>query len=678
MIKETKQFKITPSTTATGYSYTLVSDDASIIINKSLDSFSDNLERTIDFTFTLLSEASFAANYTLTVIENGTNCVKIYNFTISNFCELMTVSIANTPTATNPFVYTATVAGGNSPYILDWEFDKELFNPRVVSNSNPLTLSPLSTVTLPDTTTIRLRVTDKKGCTKTAEYLHAISSPNVTNQYITATCVDSYFDSILKEQIKWKATVTLIGTPTAGASINWSTLEITSPHDNIILASSVDGVSIYVKDNFRTADLVLKSTYDITYRVKDTTGVYSNVGVISLLIPICRTANTTISLPARGRTQIVQLETAEVTNLAEKTFELEVFTDNDEEIDWTTFTFIPGTGQTLPKPDLLTGVNGGALKLPGCKIVTYTVNAGPYENAELLQYKVDTKNGQTSNIGRVYIDFQPSTAPVATNDSDTTVANLPTVIDILANDTGDINKGSVVITENPTQTGAVVTVNVDGTVTFYSPDADAHTFKYQVYNTDDIISNEATVSVQVNNSGIANNINQCKEVGVDLFDFLTAPYSSGGTWSQDGGNPSALVITTPTNVDFSSATAGTYSFTYSVGSSPDDVATTVSIVVPAETIVISTISVGTVNPFTGGAAKGIVSFTTAGIRDVNSLYIEVVGPTTTVNYNDITFNKGAAGGTIEYHDGAGSYDITVYGTTFCGNAIDSGATTKVV
>ena len=434
----------------------------------------------------------------------------------------------------------------------------------------------------------------------------------------------------------------------------------------------------FVKDEYTAAQLILENnTFEIQFRVQDNRGIWSNTGIISLVVNVC---TSTVELPARSRTQVVQLQEGENTSGTEVTFELEVYAAPEEEIDWTTFTFLAGPNQTLAKPDLLTGVNGGALKVPGCKTVTYTVGAGPsYENAELLQYQVDTKDGQTTNIGRVYIDFVPSTTPTTVDDTVTTKADLPTSIDVLSNDTGLLNKASVVITTNPTQVGATAVPNADGTVTFYSPGAGADTFQYKVRNTDDILSAAATVTVTVNNSGVANNKNQCKVSGVSLFDFLTAPYSTGGTWTASGSNPTALVISTPTNVDFSSAAAGEYEFTYSVGSSPNDVSTTVTVTVPAETITIGSISAGTINPFVGGNAKGTVEFTVADVKNLNSIYIEVDGPSTTVNYaGAITLNGGVGTGQIEYHDGAGSYDVTVYGTSTCGNVVNSGATTIVI
>ena len=99
----------------------------------------------------------------------------------------------------------------------------------------------------PSSTKIKLNITDANGCPVIAEYDHLICAPTVDNDYQTATCVDSYFDTTLNAQIQWKANSLLTANPCAGTTIDWDTLELVSPSDKIIVASSGNGVSIFCK-----------------------------------------------------------------------------------------------------------------------------------------------------------------------------------------------------------------------------------------------------------------------------------------------------------------------------------------------------------------------------------------------------------------------------------------------
>jgi len=90
--------------------------------------------------------------------------------------------------------------------------------------------------------------------------------------------------------------------------------------------------------------------------------------------------------------------------------------------------------------------------------------------------------------------------PVANNDTASTDAGLPVVINVQANDTSNqtIDPTSIAITTNPTQ-GTIV-VNKDGTLA-YTPNNNfvgTDTFTYTVANNDGTTSDPATVTVTVN------------------------------------------------------------------------------------------------------------------------------------------------------------------------------------
>ena len=92
-------------------------------------------------------------------------------------------------------------------------------------------------------------------------------------------------------------------------------------------------------------------------------------------------------------------------------------------------------------------------------------------------------------------------APVASNDSGSTVKNIKTVIDVLANDTdsdGTLDPATVTIVDGPAH-GTVTINTATGKIT-YTPTTDyvgADSFTYTVKDDDGTISNQATVNIDV-------------------------------------------------------------------------------------------------------------------------------------------------------------------------------------
>lgn len=112
-------------------------------------------------------------------------------------------------------------------------------------------------------------------------------------------------------------------------------------------------------------------------------------------------------------------------------------------------------------------------------------------------------SGKVYDVGSFQVIPTPD-APVAVNDTQTTNAGVPVVIDILANDTigalpVDPNAVTVTVPVIPPQDGEVI-LNPDNTVT-YTPDAGfdgTDSFTYRITdNTTELISNDATVTIQV-------------------------------------------------------------------------------------------------------------------------------------------------------------------------------------
>lgn len=349
-------------------------------------------------------------------------------------------------------------------------------------------------------------------------------------------------------------------------------------------------------------------------------------------------------------------------------------------INWSSFTFIAGTGQTLITSTNMTSTNstaGGVVFNEATREIEYEFDTANCI-VDLIQFTVEDNDGRISNTGVWYIDTEVITAPVATADNLTLAAGEETELDAASNDTGDINLLSYEVVTAPTK--VQITNNLDGTFTVFAPEDEegSDSFTYKFYNPDGLVSNTATVSITIQSAGTGTSGTICPVAGVDLTSFLAGSVTAGGSWAADGSNPSAPSIATPTAVDFSAANAGTYLFTYTIGSS----SATITLELLDYSVVINAVSTPTSNPI-ASSITSVVEFTTIGVTNANNIELEVdvKGGTSYDYYPPDTWDSSTGIGTItiEYADGVGTYDLTITATDSCGTAqTDTWATITIV
>jgi len=130
--------------------------------------------------------------------------------------------------------------------------------------------------------------------------------------------------------------------------------------------------------------------------------------------------------------------------------------------------------------------------------VTYT----PFLNAfgtDVFTYTV-TVGSDVSNTGQVTLNItEQNLAPSAFNDSTATLVNEPIAINVIANDTDPNGAADIVGVVNltqPTPNGATAVAS-GGIVTFNATATGTYTFSYQAVDAGGLVSNPATVTVQV-------------------------------------------------------------------------------------------------------------------------------------------------------------------------------------
>ncbi len=221
--------------------------------------------------------------------------------------------------------------------------------------------------------------------------------------------------------------------------------------------------------------------------------------------------------------------------------------------------------------------NGGVSVNAATGVITYSPSAD-FSGEDSLRYSVKDNDGLVSNNGKVTLTVTDvNDAPVANDDATTTDEDTPVVINVVGNDT-DID-GSLVFSTliaSPGANGATSINPATGEIT-YTPSSGfsgADTFIYRINDDDGATSNDATVTVTVNNAPIAlddsvdTNENTAVTVDVaandsdangvlDLASVAIAGPAGNGTTSI---NPTTGAITYTPATDFS----GTEVFTYTI------------------------------------------------------------------------------------------------------------------
>ncbi|SPY76660.1 Ig-like domain-containing protein [Providencia rustigianii] len=309
------------------------------------------------------------------------------------------------------------------------------------------------------TDTITYTVTDKNGnVSEDATITINIDAPPVAND-----------DSAKANKATPVELDVLVNDTDLDGDIDPTTLEVVGePTKGTVKV--VDGKLVY------TANPEATGQDTITYLVKDKNGNVSNKATVTIDITEPPVANKD-EAETRHNTPV------EIDITANDT-------DRDGDLDKSSVVIThPGTKGTVT-----IGENGK---------LTYTPNPGEH-GTDTITYQIKDKAGNISNEATITVKIDA--APVATNDKTDTRHNTPVEIDITANDTdtdGDLDKNSVLITQ-PGSKGTV-TIGEDGKLT-YTPNKGAtgtDTITYTVKDKHGNISNEATVTIEIDTPPIA-------------------------------------------------------------------------------------------------------------------------------------------------------------------------------
>ncbi len=253
-------------------------------------------------------------------------------------------------------------------------------------------------------------------------------------------------------------------------AIDQTSVEVVTSPANGGVQVNPDGTVLYTPaENYVGVDT-------FQYTVRDVVGVASNVATVTVTVE-----KVNDSPVAVDDVLFTQTGSAQTISVIANDY------DPDGEIDPTSVlvTLIP---------------KSGIVDLNGDGTVTFTPSLS-FRGTDTFRYTVRDDEGAVSNEAVVTVNVSDENQPpVANDDSAETTQGEAVTIDVIANDQdadGTIVPGSVNIV-SPATNGSAIS-NVDGTVT-YTPDVDfvgVDSFRYTVRDEFNLISNAATVTVDV-------------------------------------------------------------------------------------------------------------------------------------------------------------------------------------
>lgn len=540
--------------------YSITSNKPSCItINNASGSFNGTTEK-IYVTYYVADLNCFTGNTITVIVTNDKGCSNTFTDTLINECNSLDVNLKQPDV--NDLIFKATVTGGKQPYLYNWiygstnSFDSD--EPESVDGYHTQDYVSLRWIntTLQEGTlapqAIRVRVKDANECISEGVIYYTIScKPVIASQTVAAKCSILTTTTGVVENRKFEITLTNLGC----GNLNNNPLIITGATQKSLTNNRYE---ITVPE-FSTESLVLpvKIANDKNI-ISDTFNITIIKSGDCKIKPDCA-AGFDLST-YKNYNRILTFDNS-LPNISE------VINFSTLYVDYTTFTFVASTGQTLANNVLTITGKGTATFNTITRTITYTKTTATEGNIP-IKWKVKNECGIYSDEYTLTINSVLSTAPVVNNITANVV--LGTTLITTVGSTNSTTISSLKTLSNPT----VGTISVNGNVVTYTPinySSTTQTITLQPVNQYGKEGNSFTITYTILSSGIARPLTTCSSLtSYNLFNLLVAgSYTTGGTWtSSPSVNTGNLATIT---------TAGIYNFTYTVTSGSLTKSTTVTI-----------------------------------------------------------------------------------------------------
>jgi hypothetical protein len=588
--------------------YSISSNNNCIIINNTGNTINGTFNGTtkkIVVTYYVKDLDCFTGNLITVIVTNDKGCTSTFTDTLVNECNSLNVTV--TQPDLNNLTFNAIVTGGKAPYLFDWIYglksqfvsSEPVFDGYHTQNS--VSIKWIGTqlqqgIIAPQA--IRVRVKDANDCIGEGIFYYIISCrPVIANQTIAAKC----FPLTTGDIRKFDLTLTNLG---CGNLLNDSliiygaTSKFISNNKYEITVPEFNTTSIILPIKIRNDKNILSDTFNVTV-------IKSGDCKIK---PDCAAGFTLDNY--KNNIRLVEFD-----NEGAKIIDDILF--STQYIDYSTFTFIPGTGQTLANNILTITGKGTATFDAVNKQITFEKTIAVDEEIP-IKWQIKNDCGDLSEVFTLKINSVLSTAPSVTSLTKNVFVGDTSATIVTSNNNTTISSLKILIPP------IIGTLTVNGSTVTYIPinySSTTQPVTLQPVNQYGKVGTEFTVTYTILSSGIARPFETCSAVtSYNLFDLLVPNgYTTGGTWTTTSG-------ITITNNQVTISNAGLYNFIYTVTVGGITKTTTTSI--NYTNAIISSTEVTTQS-----ASTRVIKITTSGFT-TNQLSL-----ITYVNVNVITATK---------------------------------------
>ena len=528
--------------------YSISSNNPCIIINNTGNTINGTFNGTtkkIVVTYYVKDLNCFTGNLITVIVTNDKGCTSTFTDTLVNECNSLNVSL--TQPNVNDLIFKATVTGGKQPYLFNWvygstnSFDSD--EPESVDgyhSQDYVSLRWINTTIQEGTLKpqgIKVIVKDANGCIGEEIFYYIVSCrPVITSQTIAAKC----FPLTTGDIRKFDLTLTNLGCGDLNNEllINYTGVTQISKGNNTyeISVPEFSTTSIILPIKIRNDKNILSDTFNVTV-------IKSGDCKIK---PDCAAGFTLDNY--KNNIRLLEFDNSEANIQSPVNFETQY-------IDYSTFTFIPGTGQTLAN-NILTITDKGTVTFNAVtKQITFQKTTAVQEEL-IIKWQIKNDCGDLSQEFTLKINSVLSTAPTVTNLTRNVFVGDTSAITVTSNNSTTVASLKILIP--PT----VGTLTVNESVVTYIPinySSTTQPVTLQPVNQYGKVGTEFTVTYTILSSGIARPFETCSAVtSYNLFDLLIPNgYTTGGTWTTTSG-------VTITNNQVTISNAGLYNFIYTV------------------------------------------------------------------------------------------------------------------
>jgi hypothetical protein len=556
-------------------------------------------------------------------LTDATGCERTFQISIENPCEDYDFLLTPSVQEIGNLKFRAPVPGKYGPYIFKWSVNSAAFYIKdQYEDIVELGINEGAIVNDGETVVVSVSVTNQYGCCLEGLYSMVVCAPKVTEYGILpmscgiTDCPDA---QCVRVNAPFQSCKDYGGdcNPSFRVPIDWSSFRIEAIPSGMTLEVIEVPNSPGSRQLLITAPTdFIDQEYTIKVSVADTNGVRSYAelcvktkncdgsmfmvqgGTFLLGCQDCEAKDRTTAKDVTGP---LGYEECSGQTMA-ISIEDRLIQAKPEDIDWSTFTFIPLPGQIMITATQITSDFALIDFDPDRKIVYAPFNAGQniFEN---VRFSVKTLDGRTAQSTFLFEDDYCDDAPVAKDDSYQVREGSLLDVNVTVNDIGNIDK---VVFQGPLPgpgEGQMTLDSSTGRLKYSAVGSDLPdevALRYYLVDTQGRVSNTADITIQINKATIATAANRsfcpADAEAVDLYDLLDTNDDTrywkfkgfegleDGTFSYNG-NPEATYeaghIFEPKLysmvVDFSNSAAGVYTFLYTKGVGQAQVSTEISI-----------------------------------------------------------------------------------------------------